>query len=132
MWATAFARRGSARSSLGAHAGQDRFPRGKVAIERPRVRELDGKELPLASWEQAVDEDWLGQWAMNLMLINVSTRSFPACGTVARGRRSGPARGTLPWLCFGIRRDDRNIYLPYLGWVALDGAVIAGVRIATV
>ena len=27
MWATAFAQRGSARSSLGAHAGQDRFPR---------------------------------------------------------------------------------------------------------
>ena len=31
------------------------------------------------------------------------------------------------WLWFGIRRRDRNIYLPCLGWIALDSAVIAGV-----
>ena len=30
------------------------------------------------------------------------------------------------WLWFGLRRHDRNIYLPCLGWIALDGAVIAG------
>jgi uncharacterized protein with PQ loop repeat len=30
------------------------------------------------------------------------------------------------WLWFGIRRRDRNIYLPCLGWIALDSAVIAG------
>ena len=30
------------------------------------------------------------------------------------------------WLWFGIRRRDRNIYLPCLGWIALDAAVIAG------
>src|SRR6195256_4114634 len=54
--------------------GKIGFHAGKVVIERPRVRGLNGKELPLASWEQAVDEDWLGQWAMNLMLIN--TRKF--------------------------------------------------------
>src|SRR3981081_2015447 len=43
----------------GRTAGKIGFHAGKVAIERPRVRGLDGKELPLASWEQAVDEDWL-------------------------------------------------------------------------
>jgi hypothetical protein len=26
--------------------------------------------------DRAVAEDWLGKWAMNLMLINVSTRKF--------------------------------------------------------
>jgi uncharacterized protein with PQ loop repeat len=31
----------------------------------------------------------------------------------------------LLWLWFGIRKHDRNIYLPCLGWIALDGAVIA-------
>ena len=41
------------------------FHGGKVDVVRPRVRELDGKELALASWQQAVEEDWLGQWAMN-------------------------------------------------------------------
>jgi uncharacterized protein with PQ loop repeat len=30
------------------------------------------------------------------------------------------------WLWFGIRQHDRNIYLPCLGWIALDGAVIVG------
>src|SRR5271166_767501 len=30
----------------------------------------------LPSWENAVSEDLLGKWAMNQMLINVSTRRF--------------------------------------------------------
>jgi transposase-like protein len=32
--------------------------------------------MALPSWETAVSEDLLGKWAMNLMLINVSTRKF--------------------------------------------------------
>ena len=59
--------------------------------ERPRVRGLDGKELALASWEQAVDEDWLGQWAMNLMLINVSTRKFRRAVRLPEGDVPAPA-----------------------------------------
>ncbi len=30
----------------------------------------------MPSWETAQSEDLLGQWALNLMLINVSTRKF--------------------------------------------------------
>ena len=45
--------------------GKIGFHGGKVAVERPRVRDLAGNELALPSWEQAVEEDWLGQWAMN-------------------------------------------------------------------
>jgi putative transposase len=56
--------------------GKIGFHGGKLEIERPRVRELAGKEIVLPSWEQAVGEDWLGRWALNLMLINVSTRKF--------------------------------------------------------
>src|SRR5674536_178017 len=56
--------------------GKIGFHAGKVAVERPRVRDLGGQELALPSWERAVAEDWLGKWAMNLMLINVSTRKF--------------------------------------------------------
>jgi uncharacterized protein with PQ loop repeat len=33
------------------------------------------------------------------------------------------------WLWFGIRKRDRNIYLPCVGWIALDGAVIWGAMI---
>src|SRR5215471_18989083 len=47
-----------------------------VDVERPRVRRLGGQEIALPCWEQAVAEDWLGPWAMNLMLLNVSTRKF--------------------------------------------------------
>ena len=70
--------RGEARRGhrWGRTQGKIGFHGGKVEVERPRVRDFAGKELVLSSWEQAVAEDWLGKWAMNLMLINVSTRKF--------------------------------------------------------
>ena len=71
--------------------GKIGFHAGKVAIERPRVRGLNGKELPLESWEQAIDEDWLGQWALNLMLINVSTRKFRRAVRLPEGDVPAPA-----------------------------------------
>src|SRR3954467_5560046 len=53
------------------------FHGGRVGVDRPRVRSREGEqELVLPSWAAAQDEDWLGQWAMNQMLINVSTRKF--------------------------------------------------------
>lgn len=33
------------------------------------------------------------------------------------------------WLWFGIHKNDKNIYLPCVGWIALDSAVIVGVVI---
>jgi len=33
------------------------------------------------------------------------------------------------WLWFGIQKRDRNIYLPCVGWIALDSGVIVGVVI---
>src|SRR6202521_1566010 len=60
---------GKTRVTIGFHGG-------KVEIERPRLRSFEGKEQALPSWEAAVAEDWLGKWAMNQMLINVSTRKF--------------------------------------------------------
>jgi putative transposase len=71
--------------------GKIGFHGGKVAIERPRVRELDGNELTLESWQQAVGEDWLGKWAMNLMLINVSTRKFRRAVRLPEGDVPAPA-----------------------------------------
>jgi len=45
-------------------------------VHRPRVRSYDGHEVVLPTWAVAQAEDWLGRWAMNLMLINVSTRKL--------------------------------------------------------
>src|SRR2546426_5370024 len=30
------------------------------------------------------------------------------------------------WLWYGIQKRDKNIYLPCLGWILFDGAVIVG------
>ena len=57
------------------------FHGGKIELRRPRVRARDGGEITLPSWEAAMAEDWLGKWALNLMLINVSTRK---CGRAMR------------------------------------------------
>ena len=73
--------------------GKIGFHGGKVEIERPRLRGFDGRERAVPSWEAAVAEDWLGKWAMNQMLINVSTRKFAPFGSAARGRRSGACGG---------------------------------------
>ena len=60
---------GRAEGNIGFHGG-------KVSIDRPRVRARGGQEMALPSWETAQAEDWLGRWALSLMLINVSTRRF--------------------------------------------------------
>ena len=58
---------GTATSEIGYHSG-------KVTVGRPRVRDRAGKEVGLASWEVLRDGDLLREWAMNLMVLNVSTR----------------------------------------------------------
>jgi len=32
----------------------------------------------------------------------------------------------LLWFWYGLQKGDKNIYLPCVGWIALDGAVIVG------
>ena len=36
----------------------------------------------------------------------------------------------LLWLLHGIEQRDRNIYLPCIGWIALDIGVIVGVMLS--
>ena len=33
------------------------------------------------------------------------------------------------WFWYGLQKNDRNIYLPCVGWAGLDAAVIAGALI---
>ncbi len=62
--------------------GRIGFHGGRIEVKRPRVRARSGAEAALPAWETALAEDWLGQWAMNLMLIipgsspGTSTRKF--------------------------------------------------------
>src|SRR5271166_682256 len=72
---------GKAAHRWGKTEGKIGFHGGKVSLARPRVRARDGQEMVVPSWEAAQSEDLLGRWAMNLMLINVSTRR---CGRAVR------------------------------------------------
>ncbi len=33
------------------------------------------------------------------------------------------------WLWYGLQKRDKNIYLPCIGWIMLDSAVIVGTLI---
>jgi uncharacterized protein with PQ loop repeat len=35
----------------------------------------------------------------------------------------------VAWLCYGLEKRDKNIYLPCIGWILLDCAVIVGVAV---
>ena len=75
--------------------GKIGFHGGKVMVCRPRVRSFDGQEMALPSWTAAQAEDWLGRWAMNLMLINVSTRKLRRAVRLPEGDlRAIPGDGT--------------------------------------
>src|SRR6267154_2185155 len=84
---------GKAGHRWGKTKGKVGFHGGKVEVERPRVRACDGGEISLPSWETAMSEDLLGKWALNLMLINVSTRRFGRAVRLPEGDISA-AKGT--------------------------------------
>ena len=66
------------------------FHGGKIEVERPRVRTRERKEMTLPSWEEAASRDLLGKWAMNLMLINVSTRKYGRAVRLPEGDIGAP------------------------------------------
>lgn len=78
----------------GATKGKIGFHGGKVVVRRPRVRN-EGHEVQLPTWSAAQAEDWLGRWAMNLMLINVSTRKLKRAVRLPEGDLpAAPGDGT--------------------------------------
>src|SRR3954447_8377903 len=83
---------GKARSPVAFHGGR---------IDIERVRTPDGQqELELPSLAAGQREDWLGRWAMNQMLINVSTRRFRRSvrlpdGDVASATGDGTSKSTV-------------------------------------
>jgi transposase-like protein len=83
-------RYGKERFRGGKTTGKLGFHGGKVDVARPRVRSRGGEEVPLPSWEEAMSEDFLGKWAMNLMLINVSTRKFGRAVRLPEGDVAAP------------------------------------------
>jgi transposase-like protein len=52
----------------------------RVPVNRPRVRSVEGKELPVATYEYFADRDPLQRAVMDRMLAGVSTRKFARVG----------------------------------------------------
>jgi putative transposase len=52
----------------------------RVPVSRPRVRSLDGPELPVATYRYFADRDPLQRAVMDRMLAGVSTRKFERVG----------------------------------------------------
>jgi putative transposase len=92
-----------------------RLPHRQGGSERPRVRDVGDQELALPSWELAVAEDWLGKWAMNLMLIDVSTRKFRRAARLPEGDVPAVEVGSFAALR-GVVGCARN------GWVRIRPA----------
>ena len=53
---------------------------------------------------------WVGQQAAGVSVLSWSAYLLSA----------------LLWFWFGIKKGDKNIYLPCVGWIALNSAVIGG------
>jgi uncharacterized protein with PQ loop repeat len=56
---------------------------------------------------------WIGRQAAGVSLLSWSAYLASA----------------ILWFWFGIQKQDKNIYLPCIGWMALDIAIIVGVFI---
>ena len=54
---------------------------------------------------------WVGGHAEGISLISWAAYLFSAC----------------LWFIYGLRKGDKTIYLACVGWIFLDGAVVAGV-----
>jgi transposase-like protein len=60
----------------GHEAGSMTLGGRRVPVSRPRVRSVDGKELPVTTYEYFADRDPLQRAVMDRMLAGVSTRKF--------------------------------------------------------
>lgn len=65
-----------AASRHGHEAGSMTLGGRRVPVNRPRVRSVDGRELPVATYEYFADRDPLARAVMDRMLAGVSTRKF--------------------------------------------------------
>jgi uncharacterized protein with PQ loop repeat len=53
---------------------------------------------------------WVGQQAAGVSVLSWSAYLLSA----------------LLWFWFGLQKRDKNIYLPCVGWIVLNGAVVVG------
>ena len=106
---------GRTHSEIGYHGG-------KVKVARPRVRDRAGKEVSLESWQALRDGNLLLEWALNLMVLNVSTRKYHRAVRLPEGDLGESAWrrhlevGRFPALCGAVTQEDEGLArLGFLG-----------------
>jgi uncharacterized protein with PQ loop repeat len=84
----------------------------------------------VASRSEAVFSRLLGGMSVFTMLMTVPQVLTIWVGHQAAGVSvvswSAYLLSAVLWLWYGLRKRDKNIYLPCIGWIGLDAAVIAG------
>ena len=77
--------------------------------------------------------------SMNALSIFTLAMTIPQVVSVwSDGHRGGVSLWTwgayllsaIVWLVYGLRKHDKQIYLPCIGWIALDGAIVAGLLLS--
>jgi putative transposase len=64
----------------------------RIRVRRPRVRAMDGREMPLPTWERFSEADPLTPRAVEQMVLGVSTRNYER--SLERSPTSVGSRGT--------------------------------------
>ena len=86
----------------------------------------------------AVAPDTLFSKVLGAMSIFTMAMTVPQVLTIWVGHRASGVSvvswgayliSALLWFWYGFRKGDKNIYLPCVGWVLLDAAVIVGALI---
>jgi uncharacterized protein with PQ loop repeat len=87
-------------------------PLGHRAVPKPLMRRLLGSAsiFSLVMTIPQVLTIWVGGSAAGVSLLSWTAYLATA----------------LLWLWYGLQERDRNIYMPCIGWIALDSAVILG------
>ena len=100
---------GRTHSEIGYHGG-------KVKVARPRVRDRAGKEVSLESWQALRDGNLLLEWALNLMVLNVSTRKYHRAvrlpeGDLEKARGDGTSKSAVSRRFVALSRKKMKAWL---------------------
>ena len=85
-------------------------------MARPRVRDRAGKEVSLESWQALRDGNLLLEWALNLMVLNVSTRKYHRAvrlpeGDLAKARGDGTSKSAVSRRFVALSRKKMKAWL---------------------
>ena len=125
-------RHGNRRGYRWGHTSEIGYHGGRVKVQRPRVRDHAGKEVGLESWQVLRDGNLLLEWALNLMVLNVSTRKYHRAvrlpeGDLAKARGDGTSKSAVSRRFVALSRKK---ILARLGLSELDLLVMPDRRSA--